>query len=844
MKQIPTGLRLSKDRVRQLLTSIALFPVLLVVDLASFWVWLVRVLKRRHTVRKVFLLLASVGGIASFIWGGAKALAAFLIVLQFGLQVGMMIGQFALLMLFLGSSKTIDVIPGDKKTITFDRDYFGNKAEVNMVRTWTKLLTADRARLEALGGQPVRGFLLTGPPGVGKTHMARCLAADCNAGFLGMTGSDFMSLWMGMGAFKVMTTAAKAVDYAKRYGACVTPDTLILTNDLRWVRADSLREGDRLVGIEETAQGRHKRRLRPSIVEAAKPDRAELVRVVTDRGEIVVTTDHPFLAHDASGMNGQVRGVRGTLSWTEASHLSIGQGVKFLGKPWNAGDGDSWLAGMLDGEGHLGLRRGQPTSVCVTQKYGPVFDRLGQELKRRGFDAVIAPGSTNAPQWYIRGGIAETLRLLGTVRPMRLLERWTSSDYRPALPQGTWARVVSIESIGEGPIIRLQTSSRTYFANGFASHNCILFIDEIDAIASARGGVQGGGAMNPMVGMMGGGGLGVLQRLLSVMDGLEDVDAKTEAKNLFRGWFGLPLLPIPRVLFIGATNRPDVLDPAIKRPGRFDQTISIGMPDATTRAELFRGYLAKIANGVSEQEIRWLVSDTQGVSHSHIASAVRKGAARLALFDDRTAITYLDIVHAVEENLFGLPNPIENWDPDQRAQVAYHEAGHAVMTSIVSPEKRIARVSIIRRTAGTLGYMVDLDQVEIFARPLEDFAARIMTAMSGHIATMIWDDGRPWTGASADFQHVRQLLGTLASLAAFDDRIPSNPADPLSDEPIKVSADRYLKTLWEQTDRLLRQNWEKVRSVAGALLEKSELTSPQIAAILGIEIPEEDQRAV
>ena len=337
--------------------------------------------------------------------------------------------------------------------------------------------------------------------------------------------------------------------------------------------------------------------------------------------------------------------------------------------------------------------------------------------------------------------------------------------------------------------------------------------------------------MNPMVGMMGGGGLGVLTRLLTAMDGMEEGDLRSDIRNSIRAFLGLDLLLIPRVLFIGATNRPDVLDPAILRPGRFDQKIAIGLPDKATRQALFEGYLRKVNHNITAEEIGDLVNDTQGVAHAFVATAVEKGAARLAILANRNRITYLDVVHAIEENILGLANPIANWSPKQKAQVSYHEAGHAVMMHLMQPQKRLARVSVIRRSAGMLGYALNLETEEVYARPIKDFVADIMVALAGHIASIIWD-GQPWTGATSDFQHVQRAMYHLAQLAYFDRQVPFKFEDPFAGKEIKELADRWLKDLWDQTDVALRRHWSSVVRLAEALIERDELTSTELAVLL------------
>lgn len=361
---------------------------------------------------------------------------------------------------------------------------------------------------------------------------------------------------------------------------------------------------------------------------------------------------------------------------------------------------------------------------------------------------------------------------------------------------------------------------------------CIAYIDEIDAVGMSRGSVMGGGqAMGGMMGGMGAGS-GALTRLLYEMDGIgtlttwEKLRARVyqmlRRKAPVRNW---------HVMFMGSTNRPDVLDPALVRPGRFDRKIAVGLPDRGGRREIVKYYLSKIKHDETV-DIEALVSDTSWATPARIMSAVTKDAVRLALFDGRDKISQRDIELAFQEQAIGLENPIEEMEEDQRKQVAYHEAGHAVAQYHLRPDERIVRVSIIRR-ADALGYVLPVSNFDVYAMPLRRFVADIMVSMAGHVATKVFF-GEYWTGATGDFQNVRARLWQLAHYGYFGPPITfegaGGPEGGYNGRGKIV--EKFWQQLEDQTEQLLRAHTVEVEAVAQALLDRGDLTGRECVEII------------
>jgi len=360
---------------------------------------------------------------------------------------------------------------------------------------------------------------------------------------------------------------------------------------------------------------------------------------------------------------------------------------------------------------------------------------------------------------------------------------------------------------------------------------CIAYIDEIDAVGMSRGGVmggQGGGMMGGMGGMMGGGS-GALTRLLYEMDGINE---QSRAEKLRSRWYQFWKKPVPprnwHILFMGSTNRPDVLDPALTRPGRFDRTVVVNKPDRAGRREMVKYYLNKIRTDETV-DTEAIVSDTAWATPARIMSAITKDAVRLALFDGRDRVAQPDIELAFQEQAMGLENPIEEMQEDQRQQVAYHEAGHAIVQYYLRPDERIVRVSIVRRSEA-LGYVLPVPNYDIYALPLRTFVADILVSMAGHVATKLFL-GEYWTGATGDFQNVRARLWQLAHYGYFGP--PLGLQQNMSIEQDKTAAvEKFWRKLEDQTAQILSEHAPEVHAVAQALLEVNDMNGKQCIEII------------
>ena len=792
--------------------------------------WLLITAWRSKIVRNIIFLNIAAFYIGTRLIGSDNFLAVYfrVIIMIFYAMQG--IGYMLLMFAFLSYTKVIVLRPGEQGTKSF-KDYYGNETLVETVRQYVKVAErgTERDAFEKMGGRSPRGLLFTGPPGTGKTLMAKCLASASKGAFIGMNGGDFMNMFLGVGMLKVMRMFTNARNMAKEYGSCVTPDTPILTEDLRWIRAGDVKVGDRLIGLEEHTIKRHgRRRMAVSIVEGTLRRVKPRVRVITDKGEITVTPDHPFLAHS-------LRGMRGNLQWTEAGVLSAGQIIKFLCDPWDAGGGDTWLAGMADGEGCLSYSRGNgAVRVALAQKPGAVMDRMESEVKDLGFMPSRHNNGKGGDVIHI-GMLPSVLRFLGTVRPMRLLSNWSKIllERPPSLPEGCWATIKEVEKIHNGDIVSIQTSTRTYIANGFVSHNCVLFLDEIDAIGGARGGMQQGG-MGMAGGMMGGfGGMGILPRLLTELDGLDELPLRDRIHRWILARFGVPPLPRGILFVVFATNRPDVLDAALIRPGRIDRRIAFDIPDKGARRAILNGYLSKIAHE-KNIDVDAIAEATMGASPAMLEVAVTTEAVRLATFSGRTKISQDDIERGIYDAMAGVPQPISDWDEEQKRQVAAHEAGHALMVHLEHKKHRIVRASIIRR-AGTLGMVTHTPDREVWTRRLDDFVKDVRISLAGHVATKIVM-GEMWTGASGDFHAVRSRIQSLYEYYWFS-RFPvpivaASPVASMMGKDTDKEIDKFIKEQVKETNRKLKLNRAALVRLTDALVARGELSGEEVVSII------------
>ena len=345
---------------------------------------------------------------------------------------------------------------------------------------------------------------------------------------------------------------------------------------------------------------------------------------------------------------------------------------------------------------------------------------------------------------------------------------------------------------------------------------CIVFIDEIDAIGLKRSaGAMGGNDEREQT----------LNQLLTEMDG-------------FEGNSG--------VIILAATNRPDALDPALTRPGRFDRRVSVELPDLKGREAILKVHAkkVKIADDVDFNRVARMAS---GASGAELANIVNEAALR-AVRDGRGFATQADLEESIEVVIAGYQKKNSILTDQEKRTVAYHEIGHALVAALQTHSAPVQKITIIPRTSGALGYTMQVEEGDHYLMTKEEIENKIATFTGGRAAEEV-ALGTVSTGASNDIEQATKLARAMITRYGMSDEFDMVAMETVnnpylgSDTSLTCSAGtqtridtlvvELVRAQHEKAVRLLRENRAKLDELAQFLYEKETITGEEFMNILG-----------
>jgi cell division protease FtsH len=358
---------------------------------------------------------------------------------------------------------------------------------------------------------------------------------------------------------------------------------------------------------------------------------------------------------------------------------------------------------------------------------------------------------------------------------------------------------------------------------------CIMFLDELDAIGLSRGGMGGNQAMMGPMGMMGGRSL-ALNTMLNQMDSLGK-HVEDRMKYKIARWLGIvrgPVPPKPIVFVIGATNRPDVLDPALVRAGRLDRKLMIYEPDGEGRKDILQHYLRLKAHepGIP---VDLMVADSIGWTPIELKTVINE-ALIVAHDAGREFLTYKDWLTARDARLLGIKQPILSMSAHDRRTIAYHEAGHAIASHYLNKDDRIQKASIIRM-GDAYGVVMPTPKLERHQLHAEEVENDIMVSLGSRAVEEIILKTKT-ANASSDLRNATNRAIAYVGTWGMGSTLLAFPPNAMGAPPQVLSlADKLLEGLFEETKRLIREKEYAVHAIAGQLLQRGELIGPELDEI-------------
>ena len=356
---------------------------------------------------------------------------------------------------------------------------------------------------------------------------------------------------------------------------------------------------------------------------------------------------------------------------------------------------------------------------------------------------------------------------------------------------------------------------RDLFSQAKEKAPCIVFIDEIDAIGQKRsGGAMGGNDEREQT----------LNQLLTEMDGFEGNNG---------------------VIILAATNRPESLDPALTRPGRFDRRVPVELPDLAGREAILKGHARKI-KPAEDVDFHTIARMASGASGAELANIINEAALR-AVRNGRTIVTQADLEESIEVVIAGYQKKNAVLSDQEKKVVAYHEIGHALVAAMQTHSAPVQKITIIPRTSGALGYTMQVETGDKYLMTKQEIENKIATFTGGRAAEEVVF-GEITTGASNDIEQATKLARAMITRYGMSDDFDMVALETVTnqylggDASLACSADTQkiiddkvvalVKAQHEKAKNLLLANRAKLDVLAQYLYEKETITGDEFMTIL------------
>ncbi len=355
---------------------------------------------------------------------------------------------------------------------------------------------------------------------------------------------------------------------------------------------------------------------------------------------------------------------------------------------------------------------------------------------------------------------------------------------------------------------------RDLFEEAKKNAPCIIFIDEVDAIGKSRDSRYGGGNDEREQ---------TLNQLLAEMDGFDS------SKGL---------------LILAATNRPEVLDPALLRPGRFDRRVIVDRPDLKGRVSILRVHAKNVALDETV-DLDAIALATSGAVGSDLANMINE-AAILAVKNGRKAVSQKDLYEAVEVVLVGKEKKDRILSQEERRIVSYHEVGHALLSALQKDAEPVQKITIVPRTMGALGYVMQVPEEEKYLNSKSELEAMLVGLLAGRAAEEIVF-GNVTTGASNDIERATNIARAMITQYGMSEKfglmgLAQTQNQYLDGRPVLNCGDdtateidheimKMLETAYEQAKTALKEHREALDKIAAFLIEKETITGKEFMEI-------------